>query len=262
MPTTTLTPHRANAAVYGDALDLTNPDHQRFLETVKLRGLVQPIIVAADGQTIIAGHRRYEAAVLSGLSTVSVQIRLDLIDPIQVEEALLDGNEQRDKNNAIKGREFTWRKRLEADKAKARQQLGQAPDVKDRSKEREDATEKAARAAGFGSKHTANKAEAIMNAVDDLKKRGKVKEADAIMSDMTDQTKSVGHVYSKHIKAKAAKPPAPKPKSGARTPTPSEEIQAKKALHALNQYAKQLPPVLMREWKGYFKIMRERLEKF
>ena len=74
---------------------------EELAESVKLHGVVQPIVVRKLGErySIIAGERRYRAARMAGLATVPVVVR-DM-DEMQAREVALIENIQRENLNPI-----------------------------------------------------------------------------------------------------------------------------------------------------------------
>lgn len=109
-----LKPHPANSSLYGDSTVLD----QLFVDSIK-GGVLEPLLATGD-MTIISGHRRREAALSVGLTTVPVVVRPDLTDPLDVEEALIVANKQRTKDNLQKAREFKRLQEIEAKRAASR----------------------------------------------------------------------------------------------------------------------------------------------
>lgn len=72
---------------------------------------------------IISGHRRWNAALSLGVKEVPV-ITLDLTDELDIEEAVLVSNKQRQKANEQIAREFEELKRIEEERAKGRMSEG------------------------------------------------------------------------------------------------------------------------------------------
>jgi len=110
-----LKPHPANKRIYGDSPDVGD---EKFVESIR-KGVLEPLLTTGD-LTIISGHRRREAALIAGLSTVPVVVRPDLTDPLDVEEALILANQQRVKDNLQKAREFKRLQEIEAKRAASR----------------------------------------------------------------------------------------------------------------------------------------------
>ena len=76
---------------------------KQLAESIKEDGLVQPIIVAKTGNRykIIAGERRFRAAKVAGLSTISAIVRDDNLDDKKLLELALIENIQRQDLNPI-----------------------------------------------------------------------------------------------------------------------------------------------------------------
>lgn len=107
--------HPLNATLYGD-----EPDAD-LIESVRSSGVVEPIMILADG-TVVSGHRRRKAAILTGATGVPCRVAdVDPSDAVAVEELLLAANKYREKSNEQKAREFARWKAIEAEKAKRRQ---------------------------------------------------------------------------------------------------------------------------------------------
>ncbi|MFM1964917.1 MAG: hypothetical protein RL134_642 [Actinomycetota bacterium] len=92
VPVTMIAPHGRN--IRRDLGDLTE-----LVDSIKGIGLLQPLTVAPDaehnGFVIIAGHRRYAAAVQSGADAVPCIVRFDLDSQARQLEAMLVENLQR-----------------------------------------------------------------------------------------------------------------------------------------------------------------------
>ena len=72
---------------------------KKLSESIKLHGIVQPIIVKKDGEQykIVAGERRWRAARIAGLNTVPVVIR-ELSNKEVMEIALIENIQREDLN--------------------------------------------------------------------------------------------------------------------------------------------------------------------
>ena len=88
---------------------------QELAENVKKNGIIEPLCVrpSLDGHfQIIAGHNRYQAAQLAGLSTVPVLVRQ--LDDIQATVLLVDSNLQHRETLLPSEKAFAYRLRLES----------------------------------------------------------------------------------------------------------------------------------------------------
>jgi ParB/RepB/Spo0J family partition protein len=186
-----LKPHPLNAQVYGDSYDAD------LAESIKKHGILTPLLVTMDN-VIISGHRRWNAARDLGLAEVPV-ITSDLTDEMDIEEAVLVSNKQRQKTNEQIAREFQELKKIEEEKAKKRQATstgGSNPQLvvnlpqAEKGKSRDLAAEK------LGvSGRTAEKAAKVVAKVDELRAEGKKKEAQELLSTLNEE--NVNKAYAK-----------------------------------------------------------------
>ncbi len=110
--------HPRNVEIYGDLQD------NEFAARVQDDGRIfEPLHISTDN-TIISGHRRRHAAVKCKFPSVPVIVRDDLKDDLDIETALVRSNDQREKNNENRIREFLLLNLVEAQKAKLRQLAG------------------------------------------------------------------------------------------------------------------------------------------
>lgn len=109
-----LKPHPKNREVYGDE-DLP----QDFVESVRAKGILVPLVIKGDG-TIISGHRRWRAARAVGMETVPVEI-VSYADELDEREAIIAFNRQREKTFSQKMAEAEELRAIEAERAKRRQ---------------------------------------------------------------------------------------------------------------------------------------------
>jgi hypothetical protein len=176
-----LTPHPLNAKLYGSA----KPD-QKLIDSIRMLGIIEPLIVTQRGQ-IISGHSRWQAAKIicteDGTSEKTVYLMTMRPDhspndawytddaraeeednnPLLLERFLIEANRQRVKTPEQIGREFTELKRIEGELAKQRQRRGKAklPDPADAGQARDKA------AAAINMKpRTAEKLEKVVQAAD------------------------------------------------------------------------------------------------
>ena len=114
-----LKPHPINADIYGDGCDTNLRDN------IKAKGILTPLIITSEkaekygANVIISGHRRFNASQMLQLSDVPVNIS-PLIHALDIDEAVIDANRQRDKTNEQKAREFSRIKEIERERAKER----------------------------------------------------------------------------------------------------------------------------------------------
>lgn len=106
--------HPFSVSIYGQDLD------EAFVESVRRRGIEQPIVVAADGKTVVAGHRRRRAAKIAGLKRVPIVVRADLKDELDIKHAIIETNRQRVKTPEQIGREAQALWKIEQENAARR----------------------------------------------------------------------------------------------------------------------------------------------
>lgn len=107
-----LSPHPKNREIYGTAV------LDDFVERVKRFGILEPLIVKADG-TIISGHRRWLAARKCGFDTVPARLA-EFEDELDEIEMLIICNDQREKTFSEMAAEMAELKRIESERARRR----------------------------------------------------------------------------------------------------------------------------------------------
>lgn len=117
-----LKPHRLNEKVFGELGD--SADDAQFVQSIKERGIIQPIVLAADG-TVVSGHRRWQGSRRAGLEEVPVVIRRDLVNEYDIDMAWFDANRDREKSVETKARWWEERTAILAKEAQRRQAHGQ-----------------------------------------------------------------------------------------------------------------------------------------
>lgn len=111
---TELKQHPAQAGIYGsEAVDAD------LVRSIKENGIMQPLVIMHDG-TILAGHRRWRAAMKAGLPDVPVEIKRGL-SALEQEAFIIESNYQRQKTERQLAREAMRLKEIEAERAKLRQ---------------------------------------------------------------------------------------------------------------------------------------------
>jgi len=88
-----------NITIYGD----TPGDD--FVESIKAHGVLEPLTVERDSKVIISGHRRRQAAIKAGLKKVPVNL-VNLPDPDEQLQRLIESNRQREKTKEQRAREY------------------------------------------------------------------------------------------------------------------------------------------------------------
>lgn len=107
-----LTPHPKNREIYGTAVS------DDFVERVKRLGILEPLVVKADG-TIISGHRRWLAARKCGFDTVPARLA-EFEDELDEIEMLIICNDQRERTFSEMAAEMAELKRIESERARRR----------------------------------------------------------------------------------------------------------------------------------------------
>lgn len=213
--TSQLRPHAENAHIYGDNAD------GELIESIRGKGILTPLLITKDNR-IISGHRRWEAARRLNLASVPVTV-FGSGDELDILEALIDSNRQRQKTNEQIGREYETLKRvyhereskqgkrndLQATSSFMNDEVEEISDVHKREGKvtQEKPTTQAAKAIGV-SQHHADKAAAVVKAVDDLASSGKKREAEQLRSTLNnksvraayDMAKEAGHIAPTTVK--------------------------------------------------------------
>lgn len=113
IPTKRLHAHPLSAEIYGEHHD------PRLLASVKEQGIVSPLLVAADGITVVSGGERLWAAKEIGFEEVPVSI-LPACDEMEIRLKVLEANIARDKTNEQRCREYRAYKEIESALAQTR----------------------------------------------------------------------------------------------------------------------------------------------
>jgi N6-adenosine-specific RNA methylase IME4 len=112
-----LQPHEKNKEIYNDTDDSNNLD-DTFLQSVKEKGVLEPLVVT-DDKTIISGHRRWIAAKNADLDSIPVRYS-EFDSDLAKREALIEFNRQRDKTPGQIVNEFEEMVAIEEQRAKER----------------------------------------------------------------------------------------------------------------------------------------------
>lgn len=194
-----LRPHPLNDEIYGDGAD---PD---LIESIRNKGILNPLLITLDN-LIISGHRRWEASVAVGLDMLPVVV-FGSTDTLDIEEALIESNRQRTKNNEQIGREYKHLKRIYNERDSKQGRRTDLTSVKDFTEVNEPAV-RAAEKLGV-SKPTAHKAERVIDAIDKLKTEGDNHSAEHLRRKLEH---SVNGAYIEAKDAGVIESPKPKPK--------------------------------------------------
>jgi hypothetical protein len=216
-----LTPHPLNVKLYGSA----KPD-QKLIDSIRMLGIIEPLIVTQRGQ-IISGHSRWQAAKIicaeDGTSEKTVYLmtmrpdhtpndawytdedreKEESNNPLLLERFLIEANRQRVKTPQQKSREFTELKRIEKALAKIRMDAGKKADPTKTFTEGTagEAAVKAAKVIGM-SRPTAEKLEKVVAAADRGDESAKV-----VIAEVDAGKKSINAAYKEVIAPKPPKSP-------------------------------------------------------
>ena len=185
----TLQAHPQNDSLYRDAENRTEQEVEELRASLEAYGVWEGQIVVHPSLTILCGHRRVALAKTLGIKTVTATVARhlpeDVNDP-EVLQFLLNGNSSRQKTNEEKLREFEMRKAVESKLAKRRMASASSRSGQSaRGSEKGDARDIASRKSGLGACGSkAEKASKALKTADDLREKGKVEEADSIVTSL------------------------------------------------------------------------------
>lgn len=193
--------HPLSLRIYGEQAD------PGFDESIKARGIDEPIVVAADGKMVISGVRRRNGAIKAGLKKVPIIVREDLVKDIDIREAIIEANRHNEQTMEAKAAAYAELKEIESERAKQRQlatlKKGNVP-VRGNFPQREagKASDKAAKQVGLSSK-TAEKAVAVVEKIKEATAAGKVTTAEDLRQTLN-KSVSKAHEVSVHSEAYTA----------------------------------------------------------
>jgi phage N-6-adenine-methyltransferase len=113
-----LEPHPKNDELYGDTAELA----ETFVESVREKGVLEPLVITSDKQ-VISGHRRLSAAKEVGIESVPVRIS-EFNTELAEREALIEFNRQREKTPGQIVNEFEEMLAIEKERAKENMSKG------------------------------------------------------------------------------------------------------------------------------------------
>jgi protein gp37 len=214
-----LIPHPQNTEIYGDGAD------PELVESIREKGVLNPVLVTADHR-IISGHRRWAAVKKAHGPKASIPITyFGSNDELDVLEALIHSNRQRDKTNEMKAREYGWLKKI---KNEQNNRQGQRSDklssdringipekgTSDNALSEVPPTRQAAAEVGI-SQPAADKAEAVVEVIDTLEAKGDARSAKQLRTTLNGK----GGISKAHKAAKEKGFIAPAPKVEPPAPT-------------------------------------------
>ncbi|MBT3367769.1 MAG: DUF5131 family protein [Nitrospina sp.] len=184
MEINSLSPHPENAKIYGDTFD------DNLLDKIRKVGILTPILISKDNR-IISGHRRWECAKELGFETVPT-MTFESEDENDILEAMIMANEQRERNNEQKAREYQALKVVEAERNKKNQ--GKRTDLLPNSSKSNpgDSRKTAAKKVGLAGS-TADKAAEVVQIIDAMEQTGDSQKAEEIRGKLN---KSVNSAYN------------------------------------------------------------------
>lgn len=202
--TNDLKPHPENEKIYHDRADA------ELVQSVREKGILNPLLIAYDN-TIINGHRRWDAAKKVGLSDVPVVV-FPSEDELDILEALIESNRQRQKTNEQKAREAQALRYIHEKREKTNSfSSGLQTATNDVPKV---PYQKIGEHIG-ASHNFAKEAIAVIDAVDALAEQGKAREAEQLRREMNQSVKKAyerareaGHIVVETRQT----PPKPEPK--------------------------------------------------
>ena len=207
--------HPLNAQVFGE-ISADNPIDAEFVESIRQRGVLQPLIISGN-DLIISGHRRRQGAARAGLKEVPVIVRRDLTDDHDVNMAWFDANRDREKTTEQKARWFKSREEFLAKQAEKRMKSGGNGDPAQNFTQGR-AAETAAKEVGM-SRPTAKAAVAVVEAIDTATAKGDQETAEKLRDTLNNKSVSA----AKREADKVVRKPKPKRKKPSQ---PKGEIKA------------------------------------
>lgn len=178
-----LRPHPLNETIYGDRAD------GDLIESVRSKGVLNPILITADN-LIVSGHRRWGAAIAAGLDMVPVVVYTG-DDTLDIEEALIESNRQRQKTNEQIGREFKRLKAIYNERASRQGQRSDLTSVSDETEVAAKPSDQAAAELGV-SRTTAHRIETVVDKIDELQAEGNTQQA-AALRDTLNRSANAAH---------------------------------------------------------------------
>lgn len=191
-----LRPHPKNEEIYG-----ANEDIFDLVEKIKKSGRVHTITVNSNG-VVLAGHRRLKACIELGIETVNAEI-VDFDTPEEEIEFIVLDNYQREKTVEQKAKEARVLKEVEGELAKRRQ--GDRNDIVPNSarsiagKNYGKARDKVAKNVGLRSGHEVDRAITAINKIEELRKAGRVEDAELIRGVLNNRSVSAAEELARNI---------------------------------------------------------------
>ena len=201
-----LKPHPKNEEIYG-----YNEDVSDLVEKIKKSGRVHTMTVNSKG-VVLAGHRRLKACIELGIETVKAEI-IDFDTPEEEIEFIINDNSTREKTIEQRSREAKELKRVETVLAEKRMADGGGDKKSDKYKsgvakppqaildktEQGKARDIVASKLKFASGREVDRAITAVNKIDELRKAGRVEEAELIRGVLNNRSVSAAEELARNI---------------------------------------------------------------
>lgn len=180
-------------------------------DSVLEHGVLEDIVVAADGMTIMSGSRRRAAMMDAKQFKADVRIRDDLIEQLDIEESVLEYNTRAPQTKEMLARSQAARVRIHMERQK-RNGTAHPSQIA--------AIQEIAETTGVSESTTKRIVETIAKETE-LRESGKTKEANAVIKAMNDQGFTAAkELATKHVPPKKRQPAKPKPQAS----SPSDKL--------------------------------------
>lgn len=199
-----LKPHPKNEEIYG-----ANEDISDLVAKIKKSGRVHTMTVNSNG-VVLAGHRRLKACIELGIETVKAEI-VDFETPEEEIEFIINDNSTREKTTEQRSREAKELKRVETLLAEKRLSILGATGGRGNKKgvavspqglgtsERGKARDIVASKLNFTSGREAERAIMAVNKIDELRKAGRVEDAELIRGVLNNRSISAAEELARTI---------------------------------------------------------------
>lgn len=213
-----LKPHPKNEEIYG-----VNEDISDLVQKIKKSGRVHTMTVNSEG-VVLAGHRRLKACIELGIETVNAEI-VDFDTPEEEIEFIVLDNHQREKTVEQKAKEARVLKEVESELAEIRKSKNggdrksekykshvpnSAPLISDKNpmpdsapglegEKKGKARDFVAKKVGLRSGHEVDRAITTINKIEELKKAGRVDDAELIRGVLNNRSVSAAEELARNI---------------------------------------------------------------
>ena len=199
-----LKPHPKNEEIYG-----ANEDVSDLVEKIKKSGRVHTMTVNSNG-VVLAGHRRLKACIELGIETVNAEV-VDFDTPEEEVEFIVLDNHQREKTVEQKAKEARVLKEVESKLAEKRLSIlgatggrGNKKGVPDSAQGLEEekkgkARDIVAKNVGLRSGHEVDRAITAVNKIEELRKAGRVEDAELIRGVLNNRSVSAAEELARNI---------------------------------------------------------------